>query len=345
MPAVKAQDFEKCLKSGKGLARALLIHGQDSGLVSEYAKRAAQQFADTHDPPGEVLRLDDGDLQDDPDRPVVELRTLPMFGGPKVVWVRAGPRLKAELVDALLEDPEMHGYLIVEAGALRKDAKLRKQFEAAKHAQAVVCYSDGIGDLSALIDDVLGTHNLGIGRDEKEYLRTHLGADRTLSRGELEKLALYCGGQDRVTIDDIDAIVGDAADQALDRVVLATFSSRPRIALNEYDRTLAAGQQAQSVLLAIQRHVFRLHSIRSQIEEGKPVDAAVRAARPPVHFSQVGDVSGQVQSWPLGALETALHDVQRTIASCRTLSRLEDTLVPALITRIAARQMPGRKAG
>ena len=57
-------------------------------------------------------------------------------------------------------------------------------------------------------------------------LQSRLGADRALSRAEIEKLALYCLGRRAVTLEDVESIVGDAADLALERIAEAAAEGR-----------------------------------------------------------------------------------------------------------------------
>ena len=52
-------------------------------------------MAARENPPGEIIRIEDGDLEDDPDRLAVELQTMPMFGGRKVVRTTTSRRITA----------------------------------------------------------------------------------------------------------------------------------------------------------------------------------------------------------------------------------------------------------
>ena len=49
------------------------------------------------------MRLDDADLDDDPARISVELQTMPMFGGRKIVRAAAGRRVNAAALKPLVE--------------------------------------------------------------------------------------------------------------------------------------------------------------------------------------------------------------------------------------------------
>ncbi|MEE9588047.1 MAG: DNA polymerase III subunit delta [Hyphomicrobiaceae bacterium] len=335
MVALKSAQVSQFVASPANSYTAVLLHGTDLGLVSERAELIASNFSQAQNEPSEILRMDDSDLADDPDRPVVELRTLPMFGGPKVLRLKAGPRLKPALIDDLLAPGTIQGLLLVEAGNLKRDAKIRKLFEASKSAAAIACYSDDSASLGRMIDDVLGAQQLTLSPEGRTHLISLLGADRALSRAEVEKLAVFGRGRKELTVDDVDAVVGDVAEQTLDRVVFAAMGGQADPAVRELDRSVAAGQPPQAVLLALQRHLAKLHRARAQIDAGKSADAAIRGLRPPVHFKQQAAFQKQCRDWSMGAIERALLRTQRTVALTRRNPALEEALTGELLLEIA----------
>ncbi|MFX8964994.1 hypothetical protein ABTN15_19415, partial [Acinetobacter baumannii] len=81
--------------------------------------------------------MDDASLDEDPDRLVVELNTIPMFGGRKIVRAATGRRINAQSLKPLVEGGNLAGVLIVEAGNLRPDESLRAMFEKSANAAAI----------------------------------------------------------------------------------------------------------------------------------------------------------------------------------------------------------------
>ena len=146
--------------------------------------------------------------------------TAPMFASHSVVRLTAGSKLDLPALKSRLAT-EFANPLIVKAGNLRPDSGLRKLFEMHKTAAALPCYSDE-RSLAGVIEAELSGAGLSIDREARDYLMTRLGADQALSRSEVVKLALYAQGQGRISHDGIEAIVGDAAETALENFVYAT---------------------------------------------------------------------------------------------------------------------------
>ncbi len=342
MTAVKAHQAEQFLRTLDSKYKAILVFGTDAGLISERARAAAQRLASGG---GEVLRIEDGDLETDADRLIVELQTLPMFGGPKVIHTRASRRVTTNVLKPILEQQMLVASLVVEAGSLTPSDAMRALFEKSPVAAAIACYADEGRDLDSLVRDTLKEAGLTISTAAQQALVSRLGADRALSRGELDKLVLYARGKTEIDIEDVDAIVGDASELAIEKVILAAASGRPDVAVEEYDRVIAAGESPQVVILFLQRYFQRLHRLRTALESGKSLDDALRLLRPPIHFKTRPLIEAHCRAWTSASLRDALSKISETAKAARLNSALEATLAGQLALDLAAGAAKSRSPG
>jgi DNA polymerase III subunit delta len=332
MVAVKAFQADAFLKAVDRVPAAVLFFGSDAGLIGERAATLARRLAEAHD--GEILRLDDADLEGNPDRIAVELLTRPMFGGRKIVRATTGRRINVGSLRPIVEIGQLEGFLIVEAGHLRKGEPLLTLFETAAGAAAVACYPDEARDLERVISEVLGAARMQISPEARRLLLSRLGADRSLSRAEVEKLVLYARGRSRIEEEDVEAAVGDAAETALDRVALAAASGRAADAVRECERCVTSGESAQGVILAVQRHFLRLHRLRSGQDAGRSLDDLMRALKPAVNFRHKPVIERQCQDWPLTRLNAALARIGEAAKAARLNAALEDRLAERLLVAL-----------
>jgi DNA polymerase-3 subunit delta len=344
MVAIKAPQAAAFLKAPPSTLSAVLFFGSDPGLVNERSQGLSQLLAARETPAGEVLRLDEVDLDDDPSRVGVELQTKPMFSGRKILRVMAGRRINAQFLKPILDLAPLEGFLIVEAGNLKPDDALRALFESQPALAAVACYPDSAADIDGLINEVLTAHKMRITNDARTLLQARLGADRALSRAEIEKLALYALGAGEITTDDIDAIVGDAADLALERIAEAAASGRAVVAVSDFGRAIASGESAQAIILIMQRYFLKLHRVRADIDSGRSLEDALRGLRPPLHFKQRDVFAAQVRNWSRAALDQALGRIADAAKAARLSSPLEDTLAERLVLALSAMAGPSAAA-
>ncbi|MGL4396907.1 MAG: DNA polymerase III subunit delta [Hyphomicrobium sp.] len=337
MVAIKAGQAAQFLKSPPATVNAVLFFGTDPGMINERARTLALLLAAREKPPGEVLRIDDADLDDDAGKLAVELETRPMFSGRRIVRATAGRRISAAMLKPLFASGQpLEGLLIVEAGNLKPDDALRALFEQNPLCAAVACYPDDDAALETLVSDVLGQFKTRIAPDARELLVSRLGADRALSRAEIEKLALYALGRDIITVADVEAVVGDAAALALERIAEQAALGNAEQAIADYGRAIASGESAQAVILIAQRYFLKLHRVRGDMDGGRSLDDALRALRPPLHFKQRDSFASQCRRWTRPRLDLALHRISETARSARLSSALEDTLGERLLLALAA---------
>jgi len=338
MVAIKAHQAQSYLNPPGPKVPAVLFYGTDAGLISERATKLAGLIAARDS--GEIIRLDDADLDNDPDHLAVELQTIPMFGGSKVVRVTAGRRITAAALQPLLEGGTLAATLSVEAGNLKSTDSTRVLFEKAAQAAAVACYADEARDIEGLIGETLKAHGLAITSDAREMLVARMGADRVMSRGEIEKLALYAAGKTEVDAADVDAIVGDASELAIDRTLNAAASGDAARAVAEFSRAVAAGESPQGIIIALQRYLQRLHRIRTDLDSGASFEDVIRQQRPPVHFKQKDAIGLQCRMWSSPRLAQALARTAQAAKAARLTSTLEEAITEELLIALAGAARP-----
>ncbi|MEE8530828.1 MAG: DNA polymerase III subunit delta [Hyphomicrobium sp.] len=343
MVAVKAHQAQSFLKLPGPRQSAILFYGTDAGLVAERARALATLIAQREDPHGEIIRLDDADLDTDPERLAVELQTVPMFGGSKIVRATTGRRIGTTTIKPLLDEDKLASTLIVEAGNLRPNDSLRSLFEKSSNAAAVACYPDEAHDLESLISQTLKSYGLTIDPEARDLLLARVGADRALSRGEIEKLALYAKGKTQIDAGDIEAIVGDASELTIDKVVSAAASGDSARAVSEFARALTSGPDAQVIILALQRYIHRLHRIRCELDAGRSFEEVLRNFRPPIHFKQKDSIARQIRTWSSARLAEAVRRAGRAAKSARLSGTLQEAITEQLLLDLATAARAGQR--
>jgi DNA polymerase-3 subunit delta len=334
MTAVKPADGDAFVARPDPKRPVVLVFGPDSGLVSERATALVKAAVDDVNDPFALARLDGEDLSAEPSRLVDEAQTIPLFGGKRAVWVKAGSRNIAAAVESLLALPALECRVVIEAGDLRRNAPLRALIEKAKNAAALPCYADGEKERERLIDAEMRDAGLKLSPDARAMLIPLLGGDRGASRSEITKLALYASGQDQVNVDDVAAVVSDASALALDDIADAAFAGRPAELERELRKTRVAGTSAGSILYAAQRQVAQLHKWRMAIESGSGF--SIDAVQPPINFRRKDAIAAALKLWSAARLLTAMAELAEAVLQSRRNADLADTIAERALLAIAA---------
>jgi DNA polymerase-3 subunit delta len=310
-----------------GAVRGVLLYGEDEGLRRERAEALVIAVAGARDDPFRVSVVPREAAAADPGRLAGEMAALSMMGGRRAVWVRDATNVLAAAVEAALGVPG-DSVLVVEAGSLRATDRLRVLFERRADAAAIGCWPETGAELRASIAATLKELEVAAEPDAIVWLADHLGADRGITKRELEKLALSVGPGGRVDVASCEAVVGDHATLDLDAALFAALAGDLARADRALRRAVADGANPVTIVRTALRHLQRLDlALAEELDRLSPKEAA-RRARPAVFFRHEQDFARALAVWTrprVGALADRLLAAE---AACKTTGA-PDALVAA----------------
>lgn len=334
---VQPKNADAFAKRPPPTTRMVLLYGPDAGLVRERAKSAAQSACPDLSDPFRVTEMKADQVTGDAARLGDELSAIALTGGRRVVRLRdADDKLALTIINLLKDFPPGDTLLVIEAGELDARSKLRKAVEdAGDIAGAIACYVEGEEELAGTIGRMMAEHGLQIDPDARDWLAGNLVGDRSMARGEIDKLALYMLGQKRVTLEDARAVIGDSAALDMDEPAQAAASGD----MAELDRSLrrlyADGTATVGILRAAQRYFQRLHMAVAHVAKGQSPQAAVKALRPPVFFKLEPILTAQIRNWTLPKLHQALDRLQEAEAECKRTHMPDETICSRAFFQLA----------
>jgi DNA polymerase-3 subunit delta len=337
MVAVKNADVEGFIARPDPACPIVLVFGPDQGLVQERSKALIAGAVDDPRDPFALARIDGDALADEPERLVEEAHTVPLFGGRRAVWVKAGGRnFTASVERVLASPPGTDCRIVIEAGDLRRGAALRALCERAPNAAALPCYADGGRELNRLIDEEMRESRLSIGPDARAALTALLGGDRGTSRSELRKLALYAHGKRGIGLDDVLAVVADASALALDAIVDTAFAGKMQDIELSFTKAQSTGVAPGPLISAAIRQAAMLHRLRLAVDQGRSIADAVDGAAPPIHFSRKRLVQAALSLWSAKRLERMIAQLGDTALEVRQRANLAYPIAHRALMSIAS---------
>ena len=335
MTALKASDVGRRLPSVDSLPPVIVVFGPDRGLITEISAAIVALFGT--DDPFQVVKLDAQTVTSDPGRLVDEARTVSMFGGRRLIFVRdgAGRNLSPALAP-LLAEPSDDAVVLVETGDLKRGVGLRKEVEGHAKAVGIYCPADTLRDLERMVDEEALALGLSVDSDARAALVERLGGDRAASRSEVLKACLHAAGTGQLTIADIDAVVGDVSVSQMAEAVDAAFLGQREALDGLLSRLLTQDSQATTLLMNAQWTVQSLELAAGAVASGTAPSRAIEGVRPPVFGARKEAHARILERWNPDMLRHASAALADTVFQTRVRPALAAALARDVMLRIAS---------
>ena len=255
-----------------------------------------------------------------------EANTIGLFGGRRCIWIDAGSKTFAQVFEPLMKDPPSDCTIVIGAGDIKADSPLRKAVTRYPRGAAIECYSDTTKQLELIIDEEMKRHGLTITPGAREFLVSHLGADRLVTRSEIEKLILYATGMKTISEAQVEAVIADAAALSVDEAIFVAFNGDYQSATEAGYRTLAHLDPGVFIGFIL-RHVLMLHRLRIDMDKGASVESVTERLPRNIFGAKKMQVTSQLRHWSsaqllqiAGELASAAQTARRDARSAERLA-------------------------
>jgi DNA polymerase-3 subunit delta len=313
-------------------ARVVLFHGEDEGLIREYATKLVRSVAGALDDPFRVSEVERDAYGTLPD----EVAALSMTGGRRVVRVRDVTDGASAAVQKVLAG-NGPGLLVMEGPTLTSKSKLKTLVERSDVAATVACYPMDGAAITQLARSVLAEDRIRIDPDALGWLSGQLGADRLVTRSELEKLALHAGPGGAVDMEVARACIGDLSGLSQEDALFAATDGDVAGCDRALELAMAEGATPVGLLRAGLMHMQRFTRARALVDGGASAEEAVRVLRPPLFFKRVPVFTRSLRLWNAGALELGTQRLSDTERACKRTGSPAETLCRNALIGLAMR--------
>jgi DNA polymerase-3 subunit delta len=335
MAVVKPTALLALLGGRRDTPQVVLIHGADHGAAQDLSRKVVHKVLGAQDDAMNLVHLTEQQLSSARERLHEEFAALSMFGDKRVIWISGAGEATARQLEAILAEGTAGNLILVDAEALPKTSKLRKLCEADGRSASVALYEETPHELRLRLEQQIAASGLSIDEDAMVRLLELASFDRAVSESETQKLTLYCHGQQKITLEDVEAICGDTSEASGDDTIDAVFEGRLHDVDHMTTLLAASGATYRSGLSAILAHVVKLQGMAAQVIQGSGVEAVVAHPRNAIFFKRRAAVIRQLRSWNLEALFEAERKTNQAILLTRRRPELEDAITNRTLLALA----------
>lgn len=302
---------------------AVLIYGQDAGLVDELCDKALEKLEIEKD---NLLAVDANELREKQDAVFAESCSPSMFGGRKAVIIAGASDSDTKILSDLVTSSSLCATVIVTAGDLRVGS-LRKLFEDGDDIAAIACYTDDSKTLELLIHKELSS-DVGIQQvtpDAMSYMLSHLGGDRGITRSFLQKIAIYVSDKHIVDLEDVEKCLPDTSASSADDYMYSLTAGHINQTMIALDRLLYAGADANMLVRMLYIHFTKL------------LTAVVDGQLPKLFWKVADKFNMAVKIWSESEIVNVLSKLNDLEKMCRTNGMQPEILIRDFSLKLSVR--------
>ncbi len=334
MVALRSHDADQFIAQHTGGIAVWLFFGVDDGLIEERIEATIARLVDGSLNPPQVIKLGSGTA--DYSELSEEWFSLGLFNDKKILRLDLTLKDVTEEVRQCLGAPNPNCALILKGGPLRRDSAIRTLCERHKYAVAAECNTDSSLEVRAFVETETKRANLAISPEALDLLVASLGADRKLSRSELDKLITFVDGRNSITLDDVETVISDASPRHGDLAVGAAFRgdvTATTLDISKIGADLAGYTGAVSTAL---RLGLTLHRATAEVESGGSIMGVIeRMQRNSGSLRRL--VPDSLAAFSTDSLLASINALQKSSSKSRWEPRLAEMLITRALWGIAYR--------
>lgn len=301
----QADNFLRNLKPGT----AVLIYGPDSGAVRELEKK----FANKSNVNGEELSVKNfsaDNIKDDPANLLSEINARSFFSESRVITIDFAASVADTVMEAVASLPD-DLTVIIAAGELTKDSKLRKFFESHKTFPAIACYKEDERMVRNSISQKFRDAGVRVDNDAMNFLATNLGEDKAITTNEIDKILLYLGEQKTLSYEEVIELMADSSELTLNDISNSVALRDMKKLEKSLTRAFAEHINAVPILRTVSWQFQRMAAVRMMAQNGMGLDSALSSLRPPLYNKQLDLFRSAINKWNAPQLKKALAEITK----------------------------------
>jgi len=304
---------------GKQSNRIFVIEGKDTSLVDAECDRLLDELISAEDRTTGLVKLDAAeavaaDVLD-------ELRTIPFLTDKRVVVLKNADKFisaNREVLERYFDNPSPTGVLVMTVATWDGRTRLARKLRSVGRLITASCPNEQ-ALVRRLAQYCESAHGKKITPQAAQLLVELAGNEPVRLYGEIDKLAVYSGNAETITITHVEALVGRNRLFDAFKVIDATIAGDAASAVARLRNMFAGDKSAEyKVVGAFAYHVRRLFEAKVMLGDGVPAKQITEKFR---IWSGADDFISQVRVMPLsriGRTMELLAEVDYKIKTGRT---------------------------
>jgi DNA polymerase III subunit delta len=195
----------------------------------------------------------------------------------------------------LLKSEDFNNFICFVADDSLPSSGIRKFYEEQSNLASVACYYDNEQTVAKAILQQCAKRGKTIEEEALYYLKSHLKGDHNIIKNELEKLFNYTHDKKIIFKQDVLSILSPELLASGDEMCIHFGKKNANKFLEEIQKLKEQNINEVLIIRALIRYYINLYIVTTKLEDGEPIDQAIKLLSPPIFFKYINDFKQIVQ--------------------------------------------------
>lgn len=269
-----------------------LLYGENEGLKEDITKKIfIKNFK------GEILKLDEKEVLENYDKTLEELQNKSLFNDEKLIIIFRVTNKILDFIKEFVIKKIENVKLVLNAGLLEKNSKLRSFFEKEKNTVCTPFYEDNQQTLSIYANNFLKEKKIKISQEAINIVIERAGGDRINLNNELKKIESLSLSKKNISTEDILKLTNLSGNYNIFELVdnyLAKNKKKVSKIINENN---FVNEDSIVILRTLLSRSKRLLKLKSMQNINRSIDDTISIYKPPIFWKEKDLVKKQMSNW------------------------------------------------
>ena len=319
---MKIQNFkiDQYCKDLSPVTPAILLYGQDYGLISERSSLIINSFLNNINEKHNSLNIVDlsnSNLLLYPESLEMEVSSISLLSSKKIIRIKDASESLLKIIEDYFVYSHPDCLIILLSDALSPRSKIRNLFEGHNDAVILPCYSDDKKSILNLINSSLKREGVFVEQRDIQFFANYLGIDRLITKAEIEKAVLYAGKEKKLNSNDFTSFISDQASLGIDELYDYSLNGNLEEAYRVLTRIQKEGVPFIQIIRSFIRQMQSLYNIIHNLSFNTNINSVLDNIKPKIYFKRKDNIKGHAKKWSLGKLNKALLLLENAEISCK----------------------------
>ena len=281
-----------------------LLYGKNEGLKTDCINQILKKNN------GKVFNYDEKQIKDEIETFYENILSGSLFENNKIIIINRASDKIYEIIQDLINRNITNIKIIINAGILETESKLRSLFEKNKDLVCIPTYPDNNDTLSKLTAIFFKKKNISISQQNINIIVDKCNGDRNNLNNELNKIKNYTLKKKKLSSQEILRLINLSENFEISELIDNCLAKNKNKIINILNENNYNTEDCIIILRTFLSKAKRILKLAIELEKNKDINKTINSAKPPIFWKDKEIVKIQLNKWKPKKIKELIKNIK-----------------------------------